>query len=328
MGLFDSLFSFGGSSSGQKKDIAYNKTIADREAVKQGFLGGLALEQGSEAKARLAAAEQARANLRAKLGAPGTYAVPGTPTSPAVVPPPANTNSIYSSEPRDPYAASMVPSGEGSDYYKSYFSQPRTGILDPNASADQIASTPNFQIMSQMTAEAQQMLNQEGPLWNSFSNSVMGPIIEGAAETYKNSIDIINQNAAKGGSARRTAVSDAARINALEQANRGRAQELWQANLALMAYARDRATQQVGNNEAFLDAAYRDTYSNAMTAAGNFIAGTAVPVAQSASVEIVTLQQKEIRDKSNWLGNLLLGGIAGASAYLVGNTGSPFSIFG
>jgi len=182
--------------------------------------------------------------------------------------------------------------------------------------------------MSQMTAESQQMLNQEGPLWESFSNSVMGPIIEGAAETYKNSIDIINQNAAKGGSARRTAVSDASRIKALEDSNRGRAKELWQANLALLAYARDRATQQIGNNEAFLDSAYRDNYSNAMTAAGNFIAGTAVPVAQQGSQEIVLLQQKEIRDKSNWLGNLLLGGIAGAGAYLAGNTGSPFSIFG
>jgi len=70
MGLFDSLFSFGGSSSNQKKDIAYNKAIADREAVKQGFLSGVALEQGSEAKARLAAAEQARMNLRAKLRGP------------------------------------------------------------------------------------------------------------------------------------------------------------------------------------------------------------------------------------------------------------------
>lgn len=326
MGLFDSLFSFGGQSSNQKKDIAYNKAIADREAVKQGFLGGLALEQGEEQKARLSAAEQGRFQLRSILGKPGTYDVPGTPTG-IYDPLAATADNIYSTQPRSSVAASMVPGGEGSDYYKSYFRQPRTGILDPNASAAQVAGTADFRIMSRMTAEAEQMLGQSGPLWDSFSQSVMGPIIEGAAETYKNSIDIINQNAAKGGSARRTAVSDAAKINALEQSNRGRAQELWQANLALQAYARDRATQQVQNNEAFLDSVYRDQYSNAMTAAGNFIAGTAVPVAMNSSAEIVALQQKEIRDKSNWLGQLLLGGISVAGAYLAGNTSSPFTIF-
>ena len=326
MGLFDSLFSFGGTSSGQKKDIAFNKQIADTEAVKQGFLGGLALEQGSATKAQLAAAEQARANLRARLGQPGTYPMPGAPTATTTATP-STPASIFQAQPMDPMAAAMVPEGPNSALFKNYLSGTRTGIIDPNASVDATAGTANFQIMSQLTAEAQQLLNQQGPLWDSFSQSVMGPIIEGAAETYKNSIDIINQNAAKGGSARRTAVTDAARINALEQSNRGRAQELWLANLALQAYARDRATQQVTNNEAFLDSVYRDQYSNAMTAAGNFIAGTAVPVAQSTSAQIVAMQQKEIRDKSNWLGNLLLGGISVAGAYLTANTGSPFSSF-
>lgn len=331
MGLFDGLF--GGQSSKQKKDTAYNRKLTEQAAVRQGFAGGLSLEQGEESKARLAAAEQGRFQLRGLLGAPGTYAVPGTPgASPGVggVPgAPTDANAIYQNQGRSQTAKALIPQYQDAGTFKSYFDQPRTGILDPNASAAQAVNTPSGQIMSQLTAESKQLLDRSGPLWDSFSQSVMGPIIEGAATAYKDSIDTINREGAKGGTARRTAVAEAYRINAMESANRSRSQELWQANLALNDYARQRATQQVAANEQFLDSVYRDQYSNAMEAAANFIASSAVPAISGTSINIVNLQHKEIQEKSNWIGKLFVGGISLAGSYLAGNTGSTsFSLFG
>jgi len=129
----------------------------------------------------------------------------------------------------------------------------REGIIDPEGYANQVIGSIPFQIRSQQTAEAQQLLNREGPAWDILENATIGTIHEGAALQLRDTLRQLRNNYAKGGTARRTASNEYNTILAQERAMRSRTQESWQANLRLHSYVRQNADRVEAGNRSFVE---------------------------------------------------------------------------
>jgi hypothetical protein len=138
-------------------------------------------------------------------------------------------------------------------------------------------------MVSYMTAEADQLLRREGPLWESLETSVLGGIYEGAAALSRENAEQINRMVARGGNARRQGVAAALKIRAQEKVNSERVGALRQANMALNLWARDNARNQLAFNQAWTDnvGGIRDTFNNAITQVSQFYAQTIMPTLQS-----------------------------------------------
>jgi hypothetical protein len=117
----------------------------------------------------------------------------------------------------------------------------RTGILDPKAYASEVSKSASFRTQSKQVAEAEQLLNQEGPAWDELSGSVHGAIGEGSAIQLRDTLRQLRNNAAKGGGARRASMNEMNTILAQERAQRTRVENTWKANLSLFDTVRKNA---------------------------------------------------------------------------------------
>jgi hypothetical protein len=146
---------------------------------------------------------------------------------------------------------------------------PRQGILDPEAYAAKIMGSSSFRTRSALTAEAEQLANREGALYDRLENSIIGVINEGAALTLRNQMKELRIQNARGttGAAgpRRAGMQDARVINAMENSMQARIQQTWQATMGFQKMMWEQIDSvQKGNvdflenlpltNKAFLDA--------------------------------------------------------------------------
>ena len=261
---------------------------AREESAKQGLLAGLAIEAVDHAKARQEAAEQSRLAVFGMLGAPGSYDLPGAASGQFT--PGQVGGDIYDTDSartdKSAAAKGMLKYGHktGQAGMDLMYGK-RTGILDPKKYAKEVAKSGSFRVQSRLTAEAEQLLAKEGEAWQKLDQATRGQIFEGAATALRESMREIKNNAAKGGSARRAALTEANKILAIERTNQIKINETWQANIRLDEYVRQNAMAVQDSNNRFLDnlPGIRDNYNNTMNSLAEMMASVAIPVASAAT---------------------------------------------
>src|SRR5271166_347945 len=280
------------------------------------------------------------------LGTAGTYDIPGQ--TPSAAPTAASiTTALNNAVTKGQLSPTVVQqyltalkSGAGPNEVQAALQTQIPGILNPTGYAAALANDPTYRIESARTAEAQQGLSHEGPMWNEMQQSIMGPIYEGAAGEFSQSVNAINQLAAQGGTARNTAIKEADTMQAMEAANRDRSQQLWQANLELDQYMNNFAEQQVNANEAFVqNLPYGQAYMNNANKLATLIASNVVPSSTKALQAAASLNTPgpynaatgssapaaTATGQGNALGSLTLGGIAVLGSTLLGGGGGADS---
>jgi len=138
--------------------------------------------------------------------------------------------------------------------------------LNPKKAQEKIAASRSGRMVSYMTAQADQLVRQEGPLWEQIKESVHGPIIEGAGQQHQQLLQQIQTEAAKGGSARNRAVQVATELAASQQIARDKQTQLWGANLKLIEFGIDNAKSQLNFNDVWINnrAGIRDHFNQMM----------------------------------------------------------------
>ena len=247
-------------------------TALKGEARKQFSLAALGIQIPEERMLARQKAEQARTMLRGELGKPGTYDQAAAPTGVGQVP--------------DLFEDVGVLGGtkvmSGADKKKILGRQ----LVSPEALVEYQKGTPEFQIMSRLTAEAGQMLKKEGPLWDELHQSVVSPIIEGSAALLADQAEQLRRDYARGGMRRSQARESIVKMQMQEAANLQRTHQVWNANLALHQWSRNFANQQVTEyNKAFTDNAggIRDSFNDALDNIGQWYVSTAIPQMSSVS---------------------------------------------
>jgi hypothetical protein len=199
--------------------------------------------------------------------------------------------------------------------YGGQVEQMRGTTIDPEAVARATIESPEFRIASRLTAESEQMLAREGPLWESMSKSITGPIIEGSAAFMSEQSEKLRREFARGGAARNRSRQAMQEIRVAEQVNKTRQTNLWNSSLALNQWARDNARTQLTFNQGWASnvAGVRDSFHDALDKAGQFMVEVAIPGSRSASLgadAISRIQHEQNRAKIKRIGSFAVGAIA------------------
>jgi hypothetical protein len=169
-------------------------------------------------------------------------------------------------------------------------------VTDPNAVAGEIKGTAGFRTVSKMVAEAEQLMNRQGPLWDQLNNSVVGSIYESNAAFQRDSMEQLARTMARGGTARRQGLQMAQAFQIQEKVNRQRTQQLWSAKLGLekyrTEYAQDVTTYAANwvNNHAGI----RDRYTSALTNLQTMWSQTLAPALVGATVGATSSTQQGV----------------------------------
>jgi hypothetical protein len=227
---------------------------------------------GSEAVsaqgARNQAAEESKLEVWSRLGQDGTFG-PGSEGGVGASDDIYDTSGTGLSQPDQGLRQGMAYTSHKAK--KGLLDTPRTGILDPTAYADAIEGTATFRTQSKQVSEAEQLLNQEGPAWDEMRNSVTGSINDGTALMLRDTLRQLRNDAAKGGSARRTAMNEFNTIMAQERAQRTRVENTWKSNLALFDTVRKNADRVAAGTQNFMQSLplVNDAFRAAMTESAN-----------------------------------------------------------
>lgn len=216
--------------------------------------------------------------------------------------------------------------------------------LKPGKYIKGITGTRQYRMASYLTAEADQLIRREGPLWRSMHQSVVGGIYEGSAALQRAQMEEISRQTAKSGNARRQGVATVERIRAMERNNRDKTHNLWQAEMSLNLWARENARTQLNFNQAWVGGlpGIRDSAVNAMNSIRDFYGGVVLPTAIGANntafdnnLRVATLQEQAkasdtataelVAGLSNIVGGALMsysggGGAAGGTGLGLLNT--------
>lgn len=340
-----SLLSGGGGPEGPtrfEKRAIERQQLETEKATKRAELGTqLAMEQAS-------ATEAARLGLFSALGAPGTY--DGAPS--AFTGAPGGATGLFrdvtlkdraTGEYRLLAASEDVARGakKKKKQREAEFGVEAKGkVLDPEAFVSQATQTAQFRTLSRLTAEADQLVRREGPLWEEMNESVLGGIYEGAAALQREQMKLISDNMARGGTARRQGLAAIQQMRAAESNNRQRQQALWQGKLALDQWSRNNARTQLAFNQAWVNnhEGVRDKFSDTMTSLSQFYGRTIMPSALESASSIASnslkasqlasmrsQQQSGVGDIVSGLSSMLFGG--GLQGLLSGGGGALAGTF-
>ena len=219
---------------------------------------------------------------------------------------------------KDPTAAQQLYREKYGKEFFEEFRQSREGVLDPQKFAQTAAASPAAQIVSKQLAEARDLSNPQSHFRQTLEQSIQNPIIEGGAEALRESMRYIQNQAAKGGTARRTALKEAQTMLAIERSNRMVAQEMWQKNLAFETWIRDYQRTAVNSAVGFVAGLGVNEYVGAMNSAGRFMVETVAPHAAQYAASAYQLsfdKKKEALQKMIiGAGAVIAGGIVGGPA--------------
>jgi len=287
------LSAWGASKGAKQAGAAYDKAAEQSQAIaNQQYAGsqhaiGKAEAAIGLAQDRLVASEETRAAVGYGLGMPGSYEdsyedfIAGLGGQSPFMP------SGLSPKKQSKYMKKEAKKGTAAGLFKKTsetVSTPGAGPvnqhgnattltsevtdykLNPKAAQEKLAASRQGRMVSYMTAQADQLLRQEGPLWEQIKESVHGPIIEGAGMQHQQLLQRIQTEAAKGGSARNRAVQVASELAASQQIARDKQTQLWGANLQLIKFGIDNAKSQINFNDAWIgnQAGIRDQFNNMM----------------------------------------------------------------
>jgi len=268
------------------------------------------LQETDEMKQRRMAQETAYAGLRSQLGAEGTYDTPtaGTPTAGA----------------ESPDLFKQAEKGDVANLNKSLVT---TGqIPDAQKIAALNLGSTEGRIASRLTAEAEQLIKREGPLWDEMSKSVTGPIMEGAASFMQEQSETLRRMYARGGAARNRARQGMQEIRVAEQANRARSTQLWNSSLALNQWARDNARTQLQFNEQWASNApgIRNSFYEQLDNISKFMVESSIPMAMNLTAAGQQASDNRNAEKRAKMQKTLAMGIA-AAAVITGGAALAFA---
>lgn len=327
-----------------------SENAAKKERARQTFLGAKAIDEMEGAQERTRSAQLAQLGIFGGLGQADTFGAAGGAGG-------AGTGTLGGlfQDPKGMGASAkeIIKAGGGrkEDYIgdsgifndKKYrrlsddakgeiieASASREGIVNPEAFSQYVQGTVPFQMQSFRTAEANQLLNEEGPAYDKLYNSTIGQIFEGAAELRRESLREIKNNLAKGGTARRTAFAEATKINAIEAAAALRTRETWQANLELFRTVRENAEAVRVSNQNFVDtlpvvgAQYVNTMNGLSTVMSTQVLPTTADISQQAYQNVASIEAQ----KNAWIGKTIGMGASIVGGALIGAAGGAYSAAG
>lgn len=246
-------------------------------------LGALAKHQPREIRERRTAAEEAYGAVRARLGAAGTYdipgAAPGAPAGPGGAAPTETTPGIMGTKTftkKDWGELGIDPRYTTEAQMKDFSIQK----VDKNALLGQLEGSTEFRIASRLTAEAEQLVAREGPLWNEMVKNTQLPILEGFGAAARENAEAIRKAIQKGGSARREGMAAMVQMQEQAKLNSARVSQIAESRVALDKWARENARTQLEFNESWASnvAGVRESYNSAMDRASELMLGSAIPI--------------------------------------------------
>jgi hypothetical protein len=226
----------------KSQERIYEHGAATREMYSQKVQG-----QADIAQQQLRASEQARFNVTALLGKEGTYDMP-RPEGPFKSP--LGLRGI--SDPGGGRSGALLAGGgqkvtKSGTVTRADIGSPGTRggfagsldwkeegeVMDPDRITEEVAGTSGFRTMSRLTAEAEQLANRTGPLWDELNASVTGGIYAGAAAGQRQMMEQLSREMSKGGAARRQGMAIASAMRVQENINRERSKGLWASKMGL-----------------------------------------------------------------------------------------------
>lgn len=201
-------------------------------------------------------------------------------------------------------------------------------LPNPKSVLKATVPTREFRLVSFLTALADQLARGVGSLYEELTQSILGPIYQGAATLTRESAAQISRMVARGGSARRAGLAEALKMRAQENINRDRANNLFQAKLALEQYAIQNAQNQLAFNQAYVAGlpGINDAFIGLQTQLSTFYNSTIVPTAigvaregANAASQALQLQMEEDNAKFN----RIMGGIIAGAGIGAGIVSGP-----
>lgn len=258
-----------GVQAGSAKSAAKKASKASQKIAKESRNERTAISNATKAEQGLAirqreASEETRLRVGMQLGAPGTYG------------PQAGPPGLFGFEPGGVGgmgSSTTVPGGLWGDTESQTGAEGKSrwnvdgNVMDPEAMTSAIMSQPGARAVSGMVAEANQLMNRQGPLWDELNNSVTGSIYEGAAASQRQQMEEVARMTAQGGNARRAGLAMAQRFKVQEDVNRQRMGQLWQSRMKLEEYRVTASQKNLSyasdwvNNQAGI----RDNFTSALT---------------------------------------------------------------
>jgi len=289
-------------------------------------LTSIAAEQPAEIRARRGAAEEAYGAIRARLGAAGTYDLPGsTPgAGPGGPMPTEATPGILTS--RDPAALldkRGKPITDATPLKYALAQSKATDVVDKEALLAQLEGSTEFRIASRLTAESEQLIAREGPLWDEMIRNTQLPILEGFGAQARANAEAIRSAIQKGGSARREGFEAMVRMQEQAKLNSERVSMIANARVALDKWARTNATDQLKFNEGWAAnvAGVRETYNNAMDKASELFLQGALPQMMAATEMSIQYRNQAHAKQRAKVGRWINGALSVASLVAAPFTG-------
>jgi hypothetical protein len=215
------------------------------------------------------------------------------------------------------------------------FDTTRTTI-DAEKLADRALGSTEGRIASRLTAEAEQLIAREGPLYDEMIKNVQLPILEGAGVMARENAEALRKQMQKGGAASDNARVQMMQMRAQHDINVKRGQDLAKNRHTIDLWARKNARTQLEFNQNWAAnlGGIRETYQSSMDRASELMLDSAIPRMESSIKGYAAYRnaaKAENRQKaSRWItgalgvASLAMGGLgaAGYAPALLGSTGA------
>jgi len=255
-----------------------------REAAKMKEFSALAAAQPEEIRTRRQGVEEAYQGVLNRLGAQGTYEnVGGSPAMSNLTGAADATAALGESPTPGIFKTEKAKSAQARDIDPRYSSEANIAditSLDAGKTVKNVENSAQFRIMSRLTAESEQLLAREGPLYTEMEKNLQNPIIEGSGAIARENAAEIKRMMAKGGAARRGAFEAVQKMRQQEEINSKRITAINQSRFALDNWARTnaRTNLEFGQNWASNLGGVRESFNIAMDNAAELMTSEALPL--------------------------------------------------
>jgi hypothetical protein len=286
-----------------KKQMKQQRRVHEESSATREKASQMVQEYQGLASGILSESERARSIVYSSLGQPGTYGPgPGSTSGPLSLGVLKPTYAVGDSPLGTMTSKSGVVTGadvklKGSPAWKGRKEWTVEGMeLSAEDMAANVMGSSSYRTVSRMVAEAEQLMNRQGPLWTELNNSVVGSVYASNAAFQRDSMEQLARSLARGGSARRSGVQLAAAFQAQEQINRNRTNQLWASKLQLEEFRMANAQQTTTFAQSWVNNAsgIRDSYSNALQNLTMFWSQTMAPTLAGATVGAQSATQQGI----------------------------------
>lgn len=270
------------------------------EATREKYSQMIQAEQGLAAD-QLRASEAAALNVWGSLGAPGTYDQPTQYGGPFSSIQPTGLKGLNTSDSK--LFTNVTKSGavtgqdvsmKGRPQYQGTQEWSISGkITDPDQMAAAIKDTSSFRTVSKMVAEAEQMMNRSGPLWNEMNNALVGSVYQSSAAGQRDMLNAVSSMIARKGGGARTGMDFVARMQVQRQINADRTKQLWDSKIGMENLRQNIVSQRMSFAQEWTKNTFgiRDTFTNQLVSNRTFWSSTwPAPAAQMTSTESMKMQ--------------------------------------